>query len=193
MNKKGIALVVGIIAIITLLLIGGGKSSSVLPDDSTNSVGKTKVAHVFVEGTHIYTGEINLPTPCHTLQHRVAIAESYPEQVTATFEMKSDVDACVQMVTPEPFVVSFDASEEANFRITLNDKDFPFEVIEVQSVIEEMETEKATTTEEETEGDVETEGEEPETDEEEEEENIPEEENATSTDEESEAGSEILG
>lgn len=145
MNRKGIVLIISIIAIATLLFIRGGEEPTIAPDSAT-SVGKTKIAHVFVDGTHIFTGEINLPTPCHTLQHKVAIAELYPEQVTAAFEMKSEVDACVQMVTPEPFVVSFEASEEANFRITLNNKDFPFEIIEVQSVVEKEEKEKATTT-----------------------------------------------
>ncbi len=131
MNKKGLALIAAIIAIIILFFVRGGETSKTIIDD-TVSVGKIKVAHIFMDGMHTFTGEINLPTPCHTLTHKVVIAESYPEQVTAVFEMKNETDACVQMVIPEPFVVSFEASEEADFRITLNGKDILFEVIEVQ-------------------------------------------------------------
>ena len=148
MNKKGFVLVAGIIAIIVLLFTRGSETSSVIVDDAV-SVGKIRVAHIFMDGMHTFTGEINLPTPCHALQHKVVIAESYPEQVTAVFEMKSEVDTCIQMIMPEPFVVSFEASKEADFRITLNDKNIPFEVMEVQSIVEANEEENATTTEEE--------------------------------------------
>ncbi len=158
MNKKGFILVVGIIAIIILLFTRRGEAPSTIIDDEV-SIGKIKVAHIFMDGIHTFTGEINLPTPCHTLTHKIVIAESYPEQVTAVFEMKSETDTCVQMVMPEPFVVSFEASEEADFRITLNDKDVPFEVVEVQVPEDETdsflpasgdEKENATSTEEDT-------------------------------------------
>lgn len=158
MNKKGLTLIVAIIAIIILFFTRGGEAPSVITGDAV-SVGKIKVAHIFMDGIHTFTGEINLPTPCYTLAHKIIIAESYPEQVTAVFEMKSEVDSCVQMVMPEPFVVSFEASEEADFRITLNDKDIPFEIIEVHSPEDEIdpslpvdgdEEENATSTEENT-------------------------------------------
>ena len=140
MNKKGLIFLAGIVVVIFLLFIGGKDEprDSDIIIDNTNLTEKIKIAHVFADGMHTLTGEINLPTPCHTLQQEVFIAELYPEQVTIVFETNSEVDSCVQMITPEPFVVSFVASKEADFSITLNDKDIPFEVIEAQAPEDEI-------------------------------------------------------
>ena len=142
MNKKGFILLGGIGVIIILLFVraGGGQDNSNKIINDEVSMGKIKVAHVFAGGMHTFTGEINLPTPCHILVHKIVIAESYPEQVTIAFDTKSEVDACVQMVTPEPFVASFEASEEADIRITLGGKDIPFEVIEGQLLEDEADS-----------------------------------------------------
>lgn len=139
MNKKGFILIAGIIFIVILCLSGGddieqGPNSII---DNVNSVGKIKVAHMFVDGTHMFTGEINLPTPCHTLEHKVIIAKSFPEQATIVFESESEVDSCVQMIMPEPFFVSFDASKEAVLKITFDGENVPFEIVDVEAPVPE--------------------------------------------------------
>ncbi len=153
MNKKGFILFggIGLIIILFFVRIGGtpDNSNKIIGDEV--SIGKIRVAHVFADGMHTFTGEINLPTPCHILSHKIIIAESYPEQVTIAFDVKSEVDACVQMVTPELFVSSFEASEEADIMITINGENILFEVIEVQAPEDEINVDKknnATSTDE---------------------------------------------
>jgi len=131
MNKKGITLIIGLVVIVTLFFVRGADKTPIVIEDESASIGKIKVVHTFVDGIHSFNGEINLPTPCHILQNKIEIKGSQPEQVTIAFETKSDVDTCVQMVISEPFLVSFEASKEAEVQITLNDKNVPFEIIEM--------------------------------------------------------------
>ena len=136
MNKKGFILLVGVVIVIFLLFAGGDdtpKDSDRIIGDANLTAEKIKIAHVFMDGIHTFTGEINLPTPCHTLTHKVIIAESYPEQVAIVFERKSDVDVCAQIITPEPFTITFMASREATFKIVLDGEEISFEVIEAES------------------------------------------------------------
>lgn len=77
--------------------------------------------HQFQDGTHTLTGEIELPTPCHELSYTVAVRESFPEQVSIDFTSSAPADAvCAQVITPKPFEVVFEASEEALITATMN-------------------------------------------------------------------------
>ena len=153
MNKKGFVLLAAIVFIIILCLSGGDGAPEDLNGaiNDTNFNEKIKTAHVFANGMHTFTGEINLPTPCHVLTHKVIVAQSFPEKVTIAFEKRNEIGSCIQMITPEPFVVSFEASSEAIIKITLDGENLPFEVIEVEMPEDETKNddeENATSTEE---------------------------------------------
>lgn len=71
--------------------------------------------HFFEDGTHTLVGSIDMPTPCDLVEvTNVLIAESYPEQVTVEFSVINNADTCTQVITPQRFLVTFDAFEEAS-------------------------------------------------------------------------------
>lgn len=80
------------------------------------------VTRSYANGTHILRGVIPLPTPCHELSQDVRVMESYPEQVAIDFTSKDSGAICVQIIDERPFEVTFQASEAATIRATLNGK-----------------------------------------------------------------------
>ena len=75
--------------------------------------------HFFDGKTHTLAGEILMPTPCDLLNWDTRVAESNPEQIIVDFNVVNHSETCTQMVTPQRFKVSFDASEKSNIRATL--------------------------------------------------------------------------
>jgi hypothetical protein len=72
------------------------------------------LTHRFEDGTHVWTGTIDVPTPCAVLETGALVAESYPEQVTLTFNVVEQASApCVQMVSVRSFEIRAGASAEA--------------------------------------------------------------------------------
>ncbi len=130
MNKT----VIGIIVAIVLAVLGitaftqlrGDKPTVEGQDTSDNSndalQGQTITAlHQFNNGRHTVAGEVELPTPCHTLTATADIAESSPEQVTINLQSGVDNEAiCAQVMTPKKFKVEFGASEAASIRAVWN-------------------------------------------------------------------------
>ena len=145
MNSKGVGLVVVLIALIGLgIYFFGGVNDFAQFDnveeaptddrssvDTNDTVDETVmlVAYTYVGNIHTYIGEINLPTPCHELDSEVIIAESFPEQVSINFTIASEVEMCAQVITPEPFVVSFEASKDASVAMTVNGEEMAFRVV----------------------------------------------------------------
>ncbi len=134
MHKKNFLTLIVIIGVVAFYFIFDGNSNiSNKKEKETNFVEKIKVVHMFVGDMHTFTGEINLPTPCHILSSKVFIAESYPEQITIAFDRTTEADLCAQIITPEPFTVSFEASKEAVIKMTLDGKDLSFETTELEA------------------------------------------------------------
>lgn len=85
-----------------------------------DSITRLEARHYYIDGTHTLVGEVLMPTPCDLLNWNTTIAESMPEQVTVDFVVVNTADMCAQVITPQLFSVSFDASENASIRATLN-------------------------------------------------------------------------
>lgn len=75
--------------------------------------------HFFDGKTHTIVGEIPMPTPCDLLNWSTRIQESMPETVIVDFDVVNESEMCTQVVTPQRFKVSFDASEGAVIKAML--------------------------------------------------------------------------
>jgi hypothetical protein len=74
----------------------------------------------YINGKHIVTGVIDLPTSCHTLSVDTTITESSPEQVALNFYSTTTAEQCAQVVTSVPFREEFNASGYAIIRAYWN-------------------------------------------------------------------------
>ncbi|OGL77290.1 hypothetical protein A3J43_00525 [Candidatus Uhrbacteria bacterium RIFCSPHIGHO2_12_FULL_54_23] len=95
-------------------------------------VGTVVVQHRFLNGTHIYSGTLTTPTPCHQVSADARVMESYPEQIVLALTLQEpEPDAvCVQMIAELPFTVQVRASEEASVRGELDGAPVRLELIE---------------------------------------------------------------
>lgn len=85
--------------------------------------------HFYIDGTHTVAGEIDMPTPCDLLEADAAVAESMPEQILINFSVINNSDTCAQVITPQRFLVSFDASEEASIEARFMGRDVELNLI----------------------------------------------------------------
>ena len=66
-------------------------------------------------GTHFLEGVMMMPTPCHELVLDAYVQESFPEQIILDFVPVTNAEFCAQTLTPVPYALEIDASEEALF------------------------------------------------------------------------------
>jgi hypothetical protein len=93
--------------------------SQVENDGPYANITRIDAKHFFIPPTHTLAGEILMPTPCDLLDYSdVQIQESSPETVTVNFKVVNHAEMCAEVVTPQRFMVSFDAQKDAVIKAT---------------------------------------------------------------------------
>ena len=140
MDKKRIAIVAGIVAVLLVLLIaissiGSNKEPADLQTDEPKNgllqpvVEIISVNHQFEDGKHTIVGNLTLPTPCHSYN----AVPNFQEDGTVVVEIttESSDEMCAQVITDATFRVEFEGDEDLVFMGTLNDNPIIFNVFEV--------------------------------------------------------------
>jgi hypothetical protein len=94
-----------------------------------DSITRVDAKHFFIAPTHTVAGEMLMPTQCDLLEWSTRIQESMPETVIIDFTVINNSETCAQVVTPQRFKVSFDASKEATIKATLNGRDIELNLV----------------------------------------------------------------
>lgn len=81
-------------------------------------VTRVDAKHYFDGARHTFAGVVEMPTPCDLLSADALVEESMPETIVINFTVLNNADTCVQMVTPQRFMVSANASAQAKVRAT---------------------------------------------------------------------------
>ena len=143
MENKNIAIAVVVVALIVVGMFGFAYLKKIeltkdTPTDTSDvadealpyaNITRIDAKHFFADGTHTIVGEVLMPTPCDLLNWDTRIAESYPEQVTVSFDVINHSEVCAQVVTPQRFKVSFTASEKASIRATFEGRNVELNLI----------------------------------------------------------------
>lgn len=98
---------------------GAGADTEPVDTDANTPTERITAKHFFIDGTHTLVGEIDMPTPCDLLEYDTVVQESMPEQVRVDFTVINNADTCAQVITPQRFMVTVDASKDAVFTATL--------------------------------------------------------------------------
>ncbi len=96
---------------------------------------KISASHQFKNGLHTYVGDIEAPTPCHSIFGEAVVKESYPEQVDIRIETKESEEICAQVITAKKFKVSFSASPNPVVRAFVNGIPVLLEVTESPATV----------------------------------------------------------
>lgn len=83
------------------------------------SITRIDAKHFYENGTHTIVGEIMLPTTCDLLNWGAQVQESMPETAVIDFTVINNAEECGAATVPQRFQVSFNASEQAVVRATL--------------------------------------------------------------------------
>lgn len=86
--------------------------------------------HFYIDGVHTIAGEVAMPTPCDLLEADAIVRESMPEQIEIQFSVINNAEVCAQVITPQRFMVSAEASENATFSATLEGRSVELNLIE---------------------------------------------------------------
>jgi hypothetical protein len=95
--------------------------TQVPPNDSISPI--IFAEKTFKDGIHTYTGQIELPTPCHSLERDISIAGFAEEEVVkVNFSIIPPEEGilCAQVIAVRDFEVSFQASENAEITFQIN-------------------------------------------------------------------------
>lgn len=145
MENRTIALVVALFALIVVgmftfaYLKNQELAEPAPPDEVTQEeevaeplygIERIEATRFYIDGVHTLVGEIDMPTPCDLLETNAVVMESFPEQVRVEFTVINTADMCAQVITPQRFMVSAEASEMAAFGATLNGVPVELNIVE---------------------------------------------------------------
>ena len=136
LRKVLIALVI-LFAFLAVFYLAGFKipalnlSGEELPDLS-GEIKTIEAEKTFENGTHAYSGVIDKPSPCYSLETEALVRESFPEQVTLRFTLRPPLPDifCAKVIFRVLLKIIFDASDGASINATLNDRPVQFIVSE---------------------------------------------------------------
>lgn len=140
--------IITLLIIIAVVIVGGilltssdtttptDNSQATTTDDMGGEENRITAQHQYNEdeGTHIVAGEIDLPTPCHLLEHEVEMTgEGDTQEAIIHFESRvEDTDeVCAQVITPQRFKVTFEAPEDVEISATHNGEDTTLNLVPV--------------------------------------------------------------
>lgn len=142
---KNKSVIVIILILIALVLVGYGFYRSRAPkipsapiENETTEEPRDQYAeivnakHQYKGGKHTYVGELNLGTPCELLKFDVIKDSLNPRSIEINFQSFYDgSEGCIQVITPRPFKVAFEAPQSVNLTVTFNGKPIRFNLFEV--------------------------------------------------------------
>src|SRR3990167_5283288 len=132
-NTKAFIVVLGVIVLVILgttyylskrSSVGGlenGKEENlgeVLPADAVLLTAK----YAYENGKHVIAGEVDVPTPCTSLDVVANTGEGAGERVNLAFTTINEGDLCAQVIAVRRFKVEFNADENVSITATWNGK-----------------------------------------------------------------------
>lgn len=121
------------IAIIVIVLIAGAVLYTSKKDEPQNPTPREEaqeeavrptqtinVKHQYKDGTHVFAGTVETPTPCYDIE-AVVLPGDVPE-IHITTKQQEGVEMCAQVVSEKSFKVSYTAPESTQFLATVNDE-----------------------------------------------------------------------
>lgn len=143
-NTAAIALVILIIALVVgflWLVPFGNPEEEVLRVEEEKEVfevpNSISADHFFADGVHTYSGKMDVPTPCHSIEYSVYVSDD-GSVARINFLTNSSDDLCAQVITKKIFSVSLEANEDAFVSAAINGKNVILDIKEK----EESETEE---------------------------------------------------
>ena len=130
MKKNKIVIVVVALSIVLVGVLLLPKAQAPVVSDVPNTTQEERASesavvfsHFFKKGTHTLSGTITLPTPCYQIDQNIIIDDTFsPEKVAIALTTSTDDQICIQVIDEREVEITFDAAEDAEIVMTLDDK-----------------------------------------------------------------------
>ena len=91
------------------------------PNDDPDTNGKqVALDFTYEDGKYLYTGTVQKPAPCDSVEVDAVIRESFPEQVTLQITTQASDQICIQVISEEEIEGEIQVSEQAMIEVTYN-------------------------------------------------------------------------
>jgi hypothetical protein len=137
-----------IIIVVLILLIAGivAATKSLKPpvtnDSNTEETEATEptqtlvVKHQYKDGQHVFIGDIDLPTTCHTYNAVIQDSEYEGIKELRVDYSPSSEESCKEVITPVTFRVAYEGSEDLTFVSFVNGEEWRLNAFEVAPEID---------------------------------------------------------
>ncbi len=82
----------------------------------------------YKEGTHSFSGEVDLPNSCYSLVINSSVRENYPEQISLFFSTEKTRTFCTNKAKTESFSFALSASSDAVIKTFFNQEPISFDL-----------------------------------------------------------------
>lgn len=140
MDKNKLILIISILIAILLIIFfatrfqGGDEPQPVetapFEVDENGLVTKLNVKRQYKDGIHTIVGEIEVPTPCHSVSATALKGEGNTVFIDVA-SVKDGDEVCVEVISSETFIVSFEADQDVMVTGTVNGNPVDFNIFEV--------------------------------------------------------------
>lgn len=130
MNKKfftGILFLLIILFLVSAIYYNKNKASqdidprqNAISEEMQRSDTTINVKHQYKDGTHVYVGQVELPTPCHSYNVSGIQREEDLVEIAIEISDPSTDDVCAQVIVQKTFRVSFQGSEDIGVIASIN-------------------------------------------------------------------------
>jgi hypothetical protein len=80
-----------------------------------------EVSFNYENGAYTYSGTIQTPTPCHTVETEQVIREVFPEDVDLKFTIQDSGEVCIEVIDLKEISGQITVSEAATIQVFVND------------------------------------------------------------------------
>lgn len=69
--------------------------------------------HFYIDGTHTFAGEFEMPSPCDLVEAKTQVSGLAPESVVLEFNVINTAEACAAVMTKQRFLMQANAAPDA--------------------------------------------------------------------------------
>jgi hypothetical protein len=69
--------------------------------------------HFYIDGTHTFAGEFEMPTACDLVEAKTQVTGSQPESVVLDFNVVNTAETCAAAITKQRFLMQANAAPDA--------------------------------------------------------------------------------
>lgn len=124
-------IILGLLFVFSRFLKTDNQSEEIDIPEEDVMVGTLPVKHQYKDGEHVFVGNIELPTPCHSFNAEILTNENQNPVISVTITEPEPEVICAQVITERTFMVSLAGPADLVFDATVNGEPYELNIFEI--------------------------------------------------------------